>query len=48
MNASYDLVNWLLLAGAAVLGIAMGLNYLALIVARKQSRARQSDESDAG
>ena len=47
MSATYDLVNWIMLAGAAVLGLAMGLNYLALLVARRQSRDLQSIEPDA-
>lgn len=47
MNVSYEFVNWLMIAGAAVLGLAMGLNYLALLVARKQNRDRKSEETDA-
>lgn len=47
MGESYELMNWILLGVAALLGLAMGLNYLALLVARRQSRALKSEESDA-
>lgn len=47
MSASYELVNWILLGVAALLGLAMGLNHLALLEARKRNRDRQSDEPDA-
>lgn len=46
MSASYELVNWILLGVAALLGLAMGLNYLVLLEARKRNRDRQSDEPD--
>jgi len=45
MGPSYELVNWIMLAGAAVLGVAMVLNYLALLVARRQSRNLAADQS---
>ena len=43
MGASYELVNWLMLGGAALLGLAMGLNHLALIFARRQRREAERE-----
>lgn len=48
MGPSYELVNWIMLAGAAILGVAMVLNYLALLVARRQSRNLATDQSHKG
>jgi hypothetical protein len=35
-----------MLAGAAVLGVAMGLNHLALLAARRQKRNSAADQTD--
>lgn len=43
MNVSAEFVNWLLLGGAAVFALAMGLNYLALLAARRRSRTSRKD-----
>lgn len=38
MGETYELVNWIMLGGAGVLGLAMGANYLLLLLARRQKR----------
>ena len=46
MSPPYAVVDWIMLAGAAVLGVAMGLNHLALLAARRQKRNSAADQSD--
>jgi hypothetical protein len=47
MNPSYELVNWIMLAGAAILGVTMVLNHLALLAARRQKRSLAAGQSEA-
>lgn len=43
MNVSTEFVNWLLIGGAAVFGLAMGGNYLLLICARRANRKAREE-----